>query len=1511
LIKKILKALTKTILVLLLSAVFLLAVLQNSYVQSYLAQSGSAILSKQLGTPVWIEKVRISGFLKIGLSQVLLQDDHDQTMISAKNIYVDLPLIQGISDNIPINKIEIDSAYIYLKKYKDSDDLNITNTFSSSNDTVALEEDSTTGKVIRFTLGHLLIKNTRFIYEDATAKEKTDFGMDYAGLDISDINLEMKDIAIFNDSIISNIIHVDAYDKCGISLKHLEGLANVSSKGTFLQNGVLQTEESRVSMDLGFNYKHWSAYLDFINEVDINSNIISAQLNLNDIAYFAPEMQGMDDLIRLNGQVKGAVRNLKAKNLEFNYGNSTSFRGDVQLTGLPDIYESFINLKINALSTDVADVRNFKLPNGEQITAIPPEIERFGKIRIKGRYIGFYNDFVSNADVYTELGKLNTNIQFKNNTKEGILYYRGAFKAREFDLGQFIDRQEDFGQINFDLNVDGKGLNLDEIETKVEGRIDSLEFRDNPINTIYVDAFVNERKFEGNLHLSDNLIQANFSGLVDFDSIHPFFDFTTKLKDVKLSQLGLIDANPDASLSSQIRMNFTGSSIDDFEGEIFVDSTEFFYSDFLYNMDSLHIYSLKNSQENQMDQIKIRSDYINGDITGEYRFASIASSVESLLQNYLNSLEFVDNDTSLNTDENFNFRFNIYNSNEFLPIFTDAVKVSDSIGVSGSFNSRDKNLQLHTNISEISYNDLKAEDLRFHVNTSPKQALSQLKVEQFLFKQADEIDTLELGIDSLRFNFKLKDNKGFYAFDWDNESDFPRNKGHIAGDFDYFDHDKFEIGIDTLDAIINDSVWNSVAASSLKIDSTSIRFDSLQFISSNQHIMLNGVIAETMDQGFVAQFQNFNVAVINLLTASSGISFGGQLTGDFQLIDAYRNPGFLADLELDNFVLNGENLGDAEINSTLGADQSIFVNLNLLKHGNKGDYKPLYLEGFYYPNDSHNQLDIDVSLHNLALNFLNPFLNSFVADLEGYATGEVRLKGSLKEPDLNGQLNLARTQFRIKYLNTLYSMSGELNLNNQILGFDDVSLYDTLGNVAYLSGGLTHDRLKNFGVDLRVKPQRFVALNTHMGMNDLFYGKAVVTGDLHIIGPFDNIFLDIDAKSNRGTDLKIPINTTLGVSENSFIVFVNKEDSTNQSKKQNFVPQLSNFSLNMDLNITPDAKIEISLPSQMGEIQATGFGDLNMNLSRTGNFRMSGDYRVSDGSFFFRIRNLLNRKFQLNEGGTISWTGDPYSGILGMSANYQLKTSLNSLGLDQDSSYRNRVPVDCIIGLSGPIMDPDIKFRIRFPNATEEVKQYVFTKIDTTNSSEMSQQMLSLLIFNSFSFNSGTGNSSLANNVSGSSMQIVANQLSNWLSQISKDVDIGINYRPGGELTNEEVEVALSTQLWDERVTIDGNFGYQNMQDNPSANTSNIVGDINVEVKLTNDGRLRLKAFNRTNTVDLLDNTSPYTQGVGIFYRKEFNNLHELFSNQRKKEKEKREAEQKKAKARVNEEEESKSSEEP
>ncbi|MEA3478924.1 MAG: translocation/assembly module TamB domain-containing protein, partial [Bacteroidota bacterium] len=160
----------------------------------------------------------------------------------------------------------------------------------------------------------------------------------------------------------------------------------------------------------------------------------------------------------------------------------------------------------------------------------------------------------------------------------------------------------------------------------------------------------------------------------------------------------------------------------------------------------------------------------------------------------------------------------------------------------------------------------------------------------------------------------------------------------------------------------------------------------------------------------------------------------------------------------------------------------------------------------------------------------------------------------------------------------------------------------------------------------------------------------------------------------------------------------------------------------------------------------------------------------------------------------------------------------------------------------------------------------------------MNQQMISLLILGSFSYTSG------GSSLGASSVNLISNQLSNWLSQISRDFDVGINYIPGDEIAQDEIEVALSTQLFNDRLIIDGNVGVSTMDNKSnSQNASSIVGDVNIEYKLRPDGRIRLRAFNRSNNIYTFENISPYTQGVGIFYRKEFNRFSELFDFMRKK----------------------------
>jgi hypothetical protein len=268
---------------------------------------------------------------------------------------------------------------------------------------------------------------------------------------------------------------------------------------------------------------------------------------------------------------------------------------------------------------------------------------------------------------------------------------------------------------------------------------------------------------------------------------------------------------------------------------------------------------------------------------------------------------------------------------------------------------------------------------------------------------------------------------------------------------------------------------------------------------------------------------------------------------------------------------------------------------------------------------------------------------------------------------------------------------------------------------------------------------------------------------------------------------------------------------------------------------------------------------------------------MDNGTFMFNFENILNWNFQIQKGGTITFNGSPFDADIKLQAITKVKTSLASLPEIPEQYKTGRVNVNCIVTLSNSLYNPDIRFSIALPDANEGLQRSLYSVIDTSNRLEMNKQMISLLVLNTFVSTSGLN--SQTSNLGNSSYEILSAQLSSMLSKITKDFDIGVNYRPGDQISPQELELILSKQIWDNRVTIDGAVGMNTY--NGASQTTQVIGDVLVEVKITKDGRFRAKAFNRTNT-SLLTSYSPYTQGVGIVYRKEFNRLKELFERKRK-----------------------------
>ncbi|MBK8805923.1 MAG: translocation/assembly module TamB domain-containing protein [Bacteroidales bacterium] len=483
--------------------------------------------------------------------------------------------------------------------------------------------------------------------------------------------------------------------------------------------------------------------------------------------------------------------------------------------------------------------------------------------------------------------------------------------------------------------------------------------------------------------------------------------------------------------------------------------------------------------------------------------------------------------------------------------------------------------------------------------------------------------------------------------------------------------------------------------------------------------------------------------------------------------------------------------------------------------------------------------------------------------------------------------------FTLKTLNSPFTVSGKCSFLGQKIVFDNNTLRDNNLNMAKLNGYLDFSPFPNYLYDISIEGTNFLALNTTRKDNEDFYGTVYVDGIINIIGDSFRSDYNIVAKTTGKSVFSIPILSSMGEINSNFIDFgnYNADSVANLKKKEKEIGSESNISF--DLEITPDVLIQIVLDEVAGDIiKARGTGDFNIIYNSKNDVNIFGEYQIDNGDYLFTLRSIVNKKFDIEPGSTILWTGDPYKADINLNAIYRTKSSLSNLMRlvgDTTDRYKKRVPVECVIGLKNELMNPEIELNITVPTVNEA------NEIITSLSKEdKSMQFMFLLVFNNFFYDPNNPNnlelSGNSNALNVTTMELLSNQVSNWLSKINSEFNIGINYRPGNEITTDEVEVALSTQLLKDRVSVSVNgvteFGVQGTNDAGEATKSTeIVGDVNIEVKLNKKGNLRLKGFSRSSN-DPFDESNSSTQGLGFFYTKEFNSFADLVKKNKKANKE-------------------------
>ncbi len=1461
-LKRILKILRNAFIVLFLLLAVAYFAVQTPVVQTWLTQRIASYLSGELGTTVTVGKVEIDLWARLVLEDLYIEDQKKDTLAFIPALHVGSYSYDSKTGRIEVQSAQLDNPYINIVRHEGDTVLNhkflidYVNSLSQPNDSAKTE----------MYLHSVILHGGRVNYINENKAVRNDFGIDLNHIMAHNLEVNLRDFAVIGDSVHAAINQLSFIEKSGFLMQDLQADLIMLPGYLQLNDAYIKTNRSEIKGYLGFKFDNFiDDFESFDKKVMMNHALSDTKLYMGDLAYFSSDLLGWDKLVELSGKFKGKVSSLKGRDLEIKIDDNTRFVGEFEMDGLPEIDQTFITMKIEELTTNKIELDRLQIPPFDSLHFLktPDNFSQLGQITYSGNFTGFINDFVSIGKIETAIGDVKTDIALRMDEKLNDYVYRGNLATTNFDLGKFYN-STDLGAFSCNLYVDGKSLTLRSMNAGFKGDIYNLHF--NGYN--YTNIRVNEgtfalRQFKGDFSIDDPNASVDFNGSVDFKPEHPLLDFTADVQHMNLKALNILQQYDYSSISGNIRARSEGFEFEKFVGEIELDDITYCAADNDYYLEHLKLESTRRGEP----KIILDSDFADAKIVGDFDVKEIGSSILEIVSEIVPSL---DPPVRAHRAQKFVMELNVYDASQITSVFIPELSVARNTKLKLDVDELTNTFEIFLTSDSVRYQNNQLEVLVIDAQKRPNDPALYATI------LSDRLMVDENSFENFSLETRTEVDSIYTAMAWGNGTGW--HSGDINGKMTIRNFEDLDFSFNESSITARNQVWNIKPGGAVSMLKKEITVQNFEIASGEQWIKAKGGISENPRTPLNFEMHEFDIGNINSFTDSQ-TKYYGILGGTASIRDAYNNLIFINDITLRDFKLNEYLVGylcvqsswdniarQLRIDGTLEKD---LANANII---NK--QTPLVFSGFYRPDDEKSPLDLVATVQDLDLAIINEFLTPGIIDIQGFTSGTIAVTGQPEAPQMEGEAIVRDASIFINYLNVRYSLEQQIGIYSDMFTFDHIRIRDQEGNPGFLTGQIMHDNFAEWNFDLFIEMEKpMLAMNTTEDLNPQYYGKAYTTGTVNIYGYQDQLEFDCTLKSERGTVMAMPMGAT---SEQTFENFVRFVDLDSNLVKQ--PRDYSGIKLNFSLEVTPDAEFKIIFDESVGDVmKGRGKGHLLLDISSLSSFNMYGLIEVTEGDYLFTLKNLVNKEFTLKPGGTIAWYGDPFAADLNLEAVYKVTASLYDLVPDPRYAGGQRVPVDLVMNLTGKMLNPGVEFDIEMPSVDQVTRSRVNSVISTEQ--EKNRQAFALLVLRRFvSPPNVSSDHQSTNALSATSSELLSSQVSNWLSQLSDDFNLGFNYSPGDDISNEEIALALSTQLFNERLSLTSNLGVSRNTSNVSQNASNLIGDIRIEYNITPEGRVKLLVYNESSDFRMATTQqSPYTQGVGILYQEEFDTLEEFW----------------------------------
>ncbi|MCE3008956.1 MAG: translocation/assembly module TamB, partial [Bacteroidetes bacterium] len=1494
----------------LFSAVFLL--LRSQAVQDWLVPKLIDRAEEALGARIELDRVVLSPMAYFEFEGFSMYDQQDSLMFAAEQLALhslDVPTLHWLGKKsrvktIALGRLHLHRPYAHLYYLPDGR-LNI--------DFLTEPEDSTDTEPPRVALSvdDIQLTDGTFILQDATVGPAwlalVPQQINYENMRWEEISFRGSFSFSAQKDLVVQIRHLSTRDpRTGVQLDNFQATLIAAQSYTWAAERLRQTlpdlpfvqiRDASLSMDetqLRFDLLMKGESLGTLFKRGRNRQyslfFLPSQLDMRTLYHFIPgEALPIAGTIRLEGPVSGNYRQIKAKGLKLGFGERSTLTADISLRNFLHVRDLFVQARLVQSQLYSQDVHAL-LPG----IALPDEVDRLGYAQITGRFTGFLNDFVADARLTSPHGQLITDANLK--FLPGGLSVRGSFQATNLQLDALTGLSVS-KRLNARGYAEGYIHNWDDSRLKLRFDMGTSQLLGYQIDSAGGNLSLENQVVTGQLDVVD--AEGSFHGRVvaDLGKDRPSYRCIGDIEALDLQHYGLL--SQPTWVTSIFNIEVGGKEVEDLEGTVRLFEVQLQGAEADQRLEFPDLVLTSHSGlDHRYKYVQLRGYPLDLVLEGQFRYADLGPTLVRL-QDELTHL--LTNDTASLwqpvaagtagevPELQLDFELRARNLNPVLAFLKTDIRLAADSKLDGSlYAGRKDSLYLHFATAHLQAAGTESRRLETYLNLqkvgvapSSLRASGQLSADSF---------SPSAGLTLQHINLAPSWQGGYLHYNLSAVQDTLRNYYLLSGVLrpspQALDH-HFEPAYSRV--LVADSIWTFSPQNHLRWEKDRLTVEQFGLTQGGQQIQLATSYIPFLDRTDLSvRVSNLELDLIQHF-AQTREPLSGRLSMEVAVRDLLGKPLYSGRGYIERFRYAGITYGNLQTDAYWSeADQRLNVNAELVYESDS----VLSVDGYLKPTEPGTPLYLKLSTRNLEVSKASPFVKGLLYDLGGtFSVNNLILSGSLAAPRMHGTGRLRGVTLGIDYLqNKLYLPDEQVRFEGSDIVLDTLRIYNHKATGLYtptdgyaeLSGRIRMQRLANPGLDLRLSNLRnFKVFDLKAHQNSSFYGLAYAKeGWASFTGSFNQVKLSGQISPGKGTHVSIPAYDYTEEQRLSFVRFV-QPDATGRA--QLGVVQESSFLMDLNLNMTPDATMDLVFDAKSGDvISARGNGSLRLELLPDERFLMSGGYTISEGKYLFTYGNVAAKPFSIEPGGRVSWSGDPYSGQLDLNAVYTVQNA----NLTAWDTTAGSATVEVLMYLKGSVEQPDLRFGIRMANLSQ---QQTFRVVSTLNlirndAQELNRQVFSLVMMHRVApvgglFTAqGDNNNAGAGSIATTSMsQFISSQLTSWIGNgLGDDIDVSFNLTSDGTFS-----ATTTARLFNDKVTV--------RRDGVLSNTQNrelSLGNFSIEIKLypgdsvkrENPGQLGVQIFNRENIVtNTLASTS---RGAGVYYRKDFNRLAELLGSQ-------------------------------